>query len=498
MRLNEQSFYESLDEMIEQSLGGFGHVQLIQAILVSLPLLFDAQQTFISVFTDAVPTWHCTDDTTCSSNLHICSLSRSSWSWDGPSDRTIVSEWSLECASSIITGLPSSSFFMGCLLGGFAFSTLGDSWLGRKKLLFFSCLAMSISASATILSANIWIYSLLRFVCGFFRSSIMTTALVLLMEMVGKRWRGQVGIIAFFFFTLGLLSLPAIAYTNRGSSWRILYFWTSIPAIAYCTIVYFFVCESPRWLFLQRREVEAMAVLKKFGPVNVDGFNSYLADIPLQEELTNKLDKYASMKDLFRRRWALRRLLAAMALGFGVGMVYYGMLLGVGNLGINTYLSLTLNGLLDIPAYFLTFLLIGRCKRTTSMLTFSIASGVCSIICGALSEHGGIQIGLELVAFFSSCTAFNVVLIYVTELFPTSVRNSATSMVRQALIFGAVFSPLLTSAGRKNEFLCYGVYGFVILCCGLFVAYLPETRGMVLFDTLDEQESHDNTIVIVS
>ncbi|WRX29013.1 Major facilitator [Theobroma cacao] len=293
MRLNQQTFHESLDEMIEQSLGGFGHVQLIQAILVSLPLLFDAQQTFISVFTYAVPTWHCTDDTTCSSNLDICSLSRSSWSWDGPSDRTIASEWSLECASSIITGLPSSSFFMGCLLGGFAFSTLGDSCLGRKKLLFFSCLAMSISTSATVLSANIRMYSLLRFVCGFFHSSIMTTALVLLMEMVGKRWRGQ-------------------------------------------------------------------------------------------EELTNKLDMYASMKELVMEKMALRRLLAAMALGFGVGMVYYGMLLGVGNLS------------------------------------------------------------------------------------------------------------------RKNEFLYYGVYGLVILCYGLFVAYLLETRGMAIFDTLYEQESHDNTIVIVS
>ncbi|WRX29014.1 Major facilitator [Theobroma cacao] len=287
---------------------------------------------------------------------------------------------------------------------------------------------------------------------------------------------------------LNVLVQSSLAYLHRPSSWGA--WWVGSPSPPSVT----HGLVSPRWLFLQGREVEAMAVLKKFGPVNVDGFNSYLVDVPLQEELTNKLDMYASMKDLFRRRWALRRLLAAMALGFGVGMVYYGMLLGVGNLGINTYLSLTLNGLLDIPAYFLTFLLIERCKRTTSMLTFSIASGVCSIICGAASEHKGIQIGLELVAFFSSCTAFNVVLIYVTELFPTSVRNSATSMVRQALIFGAVFSPLLTSAGRKNEFLCYGVLGLVILCCGLFVAYLPETRGMAMFDTLDEQESHDNTI----
>ncbi|OMO77882.1 General substrate transporter [Corchorus olitorius] len=507
MRHNQQApNYESFDEMIEQNLAGFGRLQWIQAILVSLALFFDAQQTFISIFTDAVPTWHCKNildhdhDTSCSSSSDICNLSNTSWSWDGSFDSTIVSEWGLECATSIIIGLPSSSFFMGCLLGGFAFSTLGDSWLGRKNLLFFSCLAMSIFALSSLLSTNIWAYSFLRFACGVFRSSIMTTALVLLMEMVGKRWRGQVGLIPFLFFTLGLLSLPAIAYANKGSSWRVIYVWTSIPAIAYCILGYFFISESPRWLFLQGREIEAMAVLKKFGPVNIaDDINySFLSDnITLQKEV-NKLDPYASIKELFQKRWALRRLLVAMAVGFGVGMVYYGMLLGVGNLGFDTYLSLTLNGLLDFPANFLTFFLIERCKRTSSILTFAIASGVCSIICGLVSEHKGIQFGLELLAFFSSCTAFNLVLIYVTELFPTSVRNSATSMVRQALISGAVFSPLLISAGRNNEFLCYGVFGLVILCCGLFVTCLPETRGMGMFDTLDEQECQDNGMGIVS
>ncbi|XVF81036.1 hypothetical protein PTKIN_Ptkin15bG0124300 [Pterospermum kingtungense] len=496
MRHNQRTPDEAFNEMVEQSLGaGFGRVQLIQSILVSLPLLFDAQQTFISVFTDAVPTWHCTDNVTCDSSSDICSLPRSSWSWDGLSDSTIISEWSLECASSIITGLPSSCFFLGCLLGGFAFATLGDSRLGRKKLLFLSCLAMSIAALTSMFSTDIWIYSVLRFVSGFFRSSIMTTALVMLMEMVGKRWRGQVGIIAFSFFTLGLLSLPAIAYTNRDSSWKSLYFWTSIPAIICSTIVYFFVIESPRWLFLQGREAEAMEVLKSLATSNVDGLNSSLSAISLQGEVT-KFDLYASMKELFQKRWALRRLLAAMALALGVGMVYYGLLLGVGNLGFNTYLSLTLNCLLDVPSYFLTFLLIQRCKRKTSILTFSIASGILSILCAVTSEHKGIQIGVELAAFFSSCTAFNVVLIYVTELFPTSVRNSATSMVRQALIFGAVFSPVLISAGRKNEFLCYGVFGLVILCSGLFVICLPETMGMPLFDTLDEQECQDNPIIV--
>ena len=101
------------------------------------------------------------------------------------------------------------------------------------------------------------------------------------------------------------------------------------------------------------------------------------------------------------------------------------------------------------------------------------------------------QIGLELVSFFSACFAFNILLILAIELFPTTVRNSATSLVRQALVFGGVFSPMLVSAERRNGISSYVVFGLVIGCCGLFAACLPETRGKVLCDTIDEEEHRE-------
>ncbi|ESR35537.1 hypothetical protein CICLE_v10006697mg [Citrus x clementina] len=442
----------SLDEMIEQNLANLGLPQFIQVILISLLLIFESQQTFISVYTDEEPTWHCINNTTtCSSSSDICTLSKSAWAWDRSSDTTIISDWSLECAgSSILSGLPSSCFFIGCLLGGLALSTLGDSSsLGRKKLLFLSCFAMSITALATIFANNIWIYSTLRFVAGFFRAPIMTSVIVLLSKMVSKRWRGQVVIIGFTFFSFGLVSLPAVAYLNRGSSWKMLYVWTSIPSIVCCIIIYPFISESPRWLFIHGHEAEAMAVLKRLAS----------------------------------------RLLTIMALAFGIGVVYFGLLLGVGNLSFNIYLSLAFNGLLDIPAYLLTFILIERWSRKSSILTFCILSGTCSAICVAIGdEQEVLQIGLELASFFSACVAFNVLLVFGTELFPTCVRNSTTSLVRQAVNLGAAFSPVLISAGRQNEFLSFGVFGLVVFCFGFFVVFLPETIGVTLCDTLDQQE----------
>ncbi|MCI24617.1 organic cation/carnitine transporter 3-like, partial [Trifolium medium] len=135
---------------------------------------------------------------------------------------------------------------MGCLVGGLFLSTLADSSsLGRKNMLLFSTLLMALSSFLTTFSPNIWIYSSLKFITGFGRATIGTSSLVLASELVGKRWRGKIGVIGFFCFTIGFLSLPAIAYGNKDSSWRNLYLWTSIPTIFYCILVKCFVQESP-------------------------------------------------------------------------------------------------------------------------------------------------------------------------------------------------------------------------------------------------------------
>ncbi|XP_075643745.1 organic cation/carnitine transporter 3-like [Castanea sativa] len=487
----------SLDSIIERCIGVFGWAQFFQTLLVSLAWLFDAQQTFISVFTDAYPTWHCTTHQHgCDSVYNICYLPKNSWAWDWPSYTSIISEWKLECSSSIITGLPASSFFMGCLVGGFVLATLADSSLGRKNMIFLSCLTMSLSSLLTVFSTNIWVYSALRLVCGFGRATIGTSALVLTAELVGKRWRGQVGVIGFFCFTIGFLSLPAIAYLNRGSSWRSLYLWTSIPGIFYSMLVHFFVRESPRWLFVRGRKEEAVATLKSIAtPSRSSCLTWSFSEVSFQEERCNNGNIFSTIKMLVQKRWAFRRLLPVLVIGFGSGMVYYGMPLGLGNLSFNLYLSVTLNALAEIPSSLITMLLIGKLNRKFSVLAFTTLSGIFSIMCALKGEvWTRLQIALELVSFFSACTAVDILLIFTIELFPTCVRNSATSLVRQAVVFGGVFGPMLVAADRRDGISSYGVFGLVIGCCGLFAICLPETRGRALCDTMDEEEHKEKAI----
>ncbi|EXB51242.1 Organic cation/carnitine transporter 3 [Morus notabilis] len=486
----------SLDSTIEKCIGDFSWFQFLQAMLVSFAWFFDAQQTFISVFTDAEPkSWHCktTTESCNSSDSDICLMPRDSWDWDSPKQTSTISDFSLECSGSLVTGLPASAFFIGCLTGGLLLATLADSSLGRKTMLLLSCLVMALSALFTaFFSPNIWIYSALRFIGGLGRATIGTCALVLSTELVGRRLRGQVGVMGFVLFTLGFLSLPAMAYANRGSSWRNLYIWTSIPAIFYSLAVHFLVCESPRWLFVRGRKEEAV---KSMAQISNDQniIMSFPSNMAFEQETWN-VDLYSAIKILVERKWAFRRLSTVMAIGFGIGMVYYGMPLALGDLDFNLYLSVVFNALSELPSSFVTFFLVEKVNRKSSLLFFTSLSGICSVMSVLRGKliFTRLQIGFELLSFFSACTAAEMLMIFTIEFFPTCVRNSAVAMLRQALVFGGVFSPVLAAAGRRSDgFVSYVVFGIVIGCFGLFVVCLPETRGTAICDTMDEEENKD-------
>ncbi|XP_058072271.1 organic cation/carnitine transporter 3-like [Magnolia sinica] len=485
----------TLDDAIEQCVGSFGPAQLIQAVLVSFSWVFDCQQTFINIFTDAQPSWHCTraNDMECLSAATPCELPKHAWAWDQPASTSIISQWDLMCSNPLISGLPASSFFAGCLAGGFLLSTLADSSLGRKKMLLLSCLTISVTGALTVASPNLWAYSALRFISGCGRATISTCALVLSTEIVGKQWRGEVGIFGFFCSMLGFLSLPAMAYLASGTSWWTLYLCTSVPVIFYCIAVHFLVHESPRWLFVRGRKDEAIQTLRSIALSNGKILLSSFSEVAVEEESWN-VDIYSAMKILWEKKWAFRRLLMVMVVGFGVGMVYYGMPLGLGNLNFNLYLSVTFNALSELPSALLAFFLIGRMNRRSAVLVFTILSGLCSVLICMVIDGGDmkeVQMGLELVSFFSACTAFNRVLIYTLELFPTSVRSSALSMVRQTIAISGVISPLLVVAGRNQGSLSFGVFGVVIGGGGLFVMGLPETRGGPSCDTMEEEEKKE-------
>lgn len=111
------------------------------------------------------------------------------------------------------------------------------------------------------------------------------------------------------------------------------------------------------------------------------------------------------------------------------------------------------------------------------------------------AERVGAGMAAKLLSFFAVCTGYNSVLIYSIELFPTSVRSSAVGLVWQAMVLGGAAAPVLVALGCDWCFWSFGVFGLVIDNSGVFAAYLPETRGRAMSDTMEEEEErHEATV----
>ncbi|KAH0469625.1 hypothetical protein IEQ34_001183 [Dendrobium chrysotoxum] len=480
--LNKTTVINSIDDIVEHYMSAAAGA-LLFPFLACLTWIFDSQQTFINVFSDKPPPWHCTSSTCNFTNP--CDLpSTSSWSFSQPRKISTISDFSIECSSPVLLALPASSFYAGCLIGGLSLATLADTRIGRKNTLVLSSLTMSLAAALTALSPNLAVYAALRFTCGFARANVGTSAFVLSSELVSRRYRNHVSILTFIFSTTGFLTLPAIAFLNRAYSWRLLYLYTSIPSLVYSIFLLFFMKESPRWLLLKGKRKEAIETLKSLTSLKeIDSFPDLAVTY---SKKTESEGLYSAARMLFEKPWALQRLAAIMIVSFGVGLMYYGMPLNLGNLNVNLYISVALNAASELPSAFVVFFLANVVSRRRSLIGLMIVSGGCSLACTAMG--GWSAMVLELVAFFGACAAFYMEVIYTVELFPTCVRNSALAVVRQAVVLGGVAAPTMVAAGRRRKFLSFGVFGMVIILCGLFIVFLPETRGRAISDTMEEEE----------
>ncbi|KAL2932682.1 Organic cation/carnitine transporter 1 [Bienertia sinuspersici] len=492
----------TVDEVIEKYVGSFGRFQIMQAILVSMAWIFDAQSTLVTIFSDAKPDkWRCiaNDIGLCGGKMSgegssVCGLERGSWEWVDGHKSSIIADWGLLCHHKFVAALPASCFFLGSIIGAAIYGRLADSLLGRKKTLILACLLTTITSLLTSFSPNIWTYAVLRFFYGLTRSGIGICCLVLATEVVGRKRRGQVGQYGFFFFTLGFLSLPLISFCTK-SSWRFLYRILSILVFLYSIIVLPFVKESPRWLLIQGRKTEALEILTNLASRNGKKLpeNIQLIDPSL---LMNDNHQNKGMS-LWQCKWARMRMAKAMIAGFGVGFVYYAVNLNVENLSFSKYVSVVINALLEIPAVFVGSFLLGFMKRRLLLSLSCFLAGSSCFLCiiftkGRGGSAGGwIQLGIEGVGFMAASMAFDLMFIYCVELFPTNVRNFAVSLMSQALVLGGAVTPLLVVVGRFSPSISFIVIGVASILSGLMSYWLPETKNVPVFQTLEQQEKEE-------
>ncbi|CAK9216264.1 unnamed protein product, partial [Sphagnum troendelagicum] len=406
----------SVDDLLQKWVGECGRAQLWHFVLVSLAWTIHGLQTFAMVFADRQPSWQCrsspsqslTSASTSFSNAALnitatatdmCNMDSSLWEWVGRKGVSTVSEWNLVCGDEYKRGLAQSVFFIGGLFGAGVFGNLSDSVLGRKGALVLACAATAISGLITAAAPNYWAYVIMRGVTGLSTGGVGLSSFVLATEPVGPSRRGQMGMSAFYFFSLGVMALPVFAFYT--GSWRLLYVVTSIPAVIYCAIVLPFVCESPRWYLIQGRLEEAMAVMRNFATLNGKSLPTTtvlmspaanLHQAPGAAAAASATRFSGTLLDVMKCSGTRNRMLIMVVIWFNCAIVYYGINLNVVNIGFDLYLSVFTNGLVEIPAYAITALLLQRLGRRKLLVASMLLPGVCCIMGSLLSVHEQLQV----------------------------------------------------------------------------------------------------------
>ncbi|CAL4067083.1 unnamed protein product, partial [Meganyctiphanes norvegica] len=412
---------------------------------------------------------------------------------------TFTSEFNLVCEKAWLSNLYKTMGFTGVIVGC-AFTGLGDKW-GRVTILRVVTVLYVSSTLLVGLSTNVFVIIASRFVIGFCYEMLNGSAYTLMMEILPPHYRSPVGgIMSNIANTIFTLITGGVSYFIR--DWRILHLVLSFPIYLLVPIV-LFLDKSPRWLIINNRTVEAIAVLEKAAKMNKSEFPEREKVVVLSKECVLKssckvhktcceklYSKFATLKTLFgspgMRIISLIFPLASLL----TANVYYTIPLNANN-SSNPFLYIIIIGIADIPPnLFAPFLMNKLGNINAGCVTYSITL-LCLVSLVFVPESlWSVQYTFVIIAMMMISVNYMICYVMSSELFPTVVRSAgfgigafckhsgvliASNLIDLAQIVNMIWLPNAVSAG----------------CCllaSLVIRLLPETKGKFLCDTVEDVE----------
>ncbi|XP_051909476.1 solute carrier family 22 member 2 [Hippocampus zosterae] len=405
----------------------------------------------------------------------------SGWEYDYEGRRSFVTEFDLVCSDAWLMDMFQAMLNVGFLLGSIAIGYLADRF-GRKLSFVMSNVFNGVAGILVALAPNYVSMLIFRVLFGFGVKGGWMAGYVLITEIVGVESRRTVGVLYQMFFSVGLLVLPLLAYFI--TDWRWLQVVITMPYFVYI-IYYWFIPESPRWLLSQNRKSQAVAITEAMAKENNRTLTKNLET--LADDNADSSAK-ASLMDLIRTPNMRKHTLILSYNWFTSAVVYQGLIMRLGIMGGNVYISFLISSLMEFPAAFLILFTIERVGRR---LPFAAANAVAGAACfiAVFLHDGWLRTTVECVGRLGITMTFEMVVFVNTELYPTFVRNLGVSVCSTLCDVGGIVAPfLLYRLAVIWLELPLIIFGFLAFLAGALVLMLPETRGVPLPDTIDDVE----------
>ncbi|KAA0711072.1 Solute carrier family 22 member 7 [Triplophysa tibetana] len=341
-------------------------------------------------------------------------------------------------------------------------------------------------AVASAFSSSFIMFAVLRFFTGFAITGIIIITAVLNVEWVGIQHRRLVCVIDSMAWACGSMSLSLIAFCVR--DWRWLTVAVTSPLLL-CTILWWWVPESSRWLIVNGKTQKAHYYLHRCAVMN---HREEVISSIKHEALTSITvteNRKHSYLDLVRTPKMRRLALFTGTIWFCVAAATYGISLNIADFGLNLYLTQFVYGAIEIPAKLSIYYLlekIGRRKTETGGLMLGGISLMINIFIPR-----DLWLGRTVVAVLGQgllVGAFATITLYCSELYPTVLRQNGLGYNSFVGRLGVAVSPLILLLDRFWSYLPQITLCSVALLASLVAWQLPETRGRCLPETIEDIE----------
>uniref|UniRef100_A0A3Q3DLA3 Solute carrier family 22 member 13b n=1 Tax=Hippocampus comes TaxID=109280 RepID=A0A3Q3DLA3_HIPCM len=391
------------------------------------------------------------------------------------SDLETIELYGLNVTTSCLNGskleVSQSIYMAGLLIGAFISGGMADR-LGRRFVVLLGILLLFLFGVSAAFSPNIYVYIVLKFLCGVSMAGILTNSFV-----IGE-WR----VSRTLFYPIGLILLSGLAYFIR--DWRILQLALYGPLLIVLATFYWILPESARWLITQGRKEEAVKEVRRAAKVNGKEVSQDLLDKMEVGETPNR----GSMLDIFRIPYLRKRALCMSC----VCVMYYGLSLSVGNFGLNIYLTQLIFGLVEFPARLGSLPLIGRFgRRRCEAMLLLLGGCACLSIIAVPKDLPVVATVIAILGKFASTGCYCIVYVYTAELYPTTLRQSGVGLNSMCARMGGILAPLIRLLADYHDSLPMFVYGIVPVCAVGLCLLLPETLNTELQDIIQPPDTNE-------
>jgi SP family arabinose:H+ symporter-like MFS transporter len=277
--------------------------------------------------------------------------------------------------------------------------------------------------------------------------------------------------------------------TFGSENWRWMFATAAVPSIAFW-LGLLAIPESPRWLAAHGKERDAFQILNRVaGPAEAE---RELEQIRLALQQEREVSASQLLSPAVRRPLLLAVILAALGQITGINtIIYYGSILFREHAARSASSAVGANvliGVINLAGTIVAMFTIERFGRRALLLAGSAGMAISLAGLGLAFHHnaGSFSIIVALILAYVFCFAVSlgpVVWVYISELFPNTVRGRAMSVATMT-VWCACLAVTLTFLSLIQELTTAGAfwfYGGLCVVTFFFVLYwLPETKGRTL------------------